>query len=291
VQDNITYDGRRPSRGRSVALVAFLFGITGCPALPGVVLRRLLEDVGLSAAAARALLSRMRRHGLLVTERRGRNVDYRLAGDFARGFERVRDQVMAQPTEWSGRYHALLYQVPEQHRSFRDELRRTAVLSGYGILQQGVLIAPTDRRDPLSSLLARKPAGAQVWLSTLEMPPAEAARAASIAWDLADLAERYDAHIERLSGRLAAQEPGSGAGSRPTSDANRAGGELIRDYADLLAPALTDTLREPGLPVTLMPADWPGPKFRTILDQFTTTFGPATQRYLDSIRDSDLPGL
>jgi len=282
VSDTITLSHRRPSRGRSVMLVAFLFGVSGRTALPGSGLGRLLQDLGVSPDAGRALLSRMRRNGQLVSIRHGRGVEYRLAGDFAHAFARVRDQTMARPTEWTGCFHALLYQVPERYRSFRDELRRSAVLCGYGILQQGVLIAPTDRSAQLSQLLARRPDGAQVWLTTLGMAPAEAARAAYVAWDLADLARLYHSHTERLSGRLASLTTGSAAGCRDGPDARQVV-QPLRDFVEMLAPALTDTLREPGLPATLLPEDWPGPDLRKVLNQFTATFGPATQGYLESL--------
>ncbi len=285
MHETITPGDRWPSRGRSVGLVPFLFGVTGRPALPGSVLRRLLTDLGLSPDAARALLSRMCRHGQLVSEKRGRFVEYRLAGDFARGFERVRDQATARPVKWAGHFHVLLYQVPEGHRSFRDTLRRSAVLCGYGILQQGVLIAPTDRSSQLAPLLDHQPEGAQVWLSTLGLAPAEAARAAYIAWDLAGLARQYDAHIQRLSKRLADHPTGSAAGTRVKPQPPEVGAELLRDYVDTLAPALIDTLREPGLPAKLLPEDWPGPKLRMMLSQFTATFGPAIQSYSELVLD------
>jgi len=285
VDETITSNARTPSRGRSVGLVPFLFGVTGRDVLPGSVLRRLLGDVGLSPDAARAVLSRMRRHGQLASDRRGRGVEYRLIGEFARSFQRVRDQATARPPEWHGHFHALLYQVPERHRSYRDTLRRSAVLCGYGILQPGVLIAPTDRSGRLAAVLSRQPEDAQVWLSNLAMTPDNAARAASLAWDLPELARRYHHHISRLAGRLAAPPPGLAAGCPGRSAAPAAGVAMLRGFVDLLAPALIDTLRNPGLPAILLPQDWPAPALQQAANEFTTTFGPTIQTYLDSLLD------
>jgi len=268
---------RRPSRGRSVGLVAFLFGMTGREILPGLVLRRLLEDLGLSPDASRALLSRMRRHGQLSSRRRGREVDYRLHGEFAAGFRRVRDQSMADAPPWPGHFHVVLYQVPERERAFRDALRRTAVLTGYGVLQPGVLIAPTDRRAALNDLLRNPPARAQVWDTTLAMDTDDAARAASLAWDLPGLAQTYYAHIDRLT-RVIEAHRAVVAGHDPT-DAS----EAVRIYVDTLLPALTDTLREPGLPPELMPLDWPGAHLRASITRFAQTFSGTTGPYLDRL--------
>jgi len=47
----------RPQRSQTVALVPFLFGVTGTDELAGVALTRLLGDLGMGAAAARQPVS------------------------------------------------------------------------------------------------------------------------------------------------------------------------------------------------------------------------------------------
>jgi phenylacetic acid degradation operon negative regulatory protein len=259
---------RMPSRGRSVGLVAFLFGMIGTPSVAGPVLRRLLADLGVSDDAARALLSRMVRQGQMTSERHGRITLYRLAGQFAVGFRRVRDQPQARGADWPGHFHALLYHVPEKSRDFRDGLRRAAVLAGYGPLQQGVLICPTDRSAVLADELRNRPAGTEVWLTTLAMDPEQAARAASIAWDLPGLAALYRSHIDRLGQREAPVISGPAA---------------LRSYVDQLLAVMTDTLREPTLPHALLPADWPGPSLRRAMGEFQRTYGPAVEKYVLSL--------
>jgi phenylacetic acid degradation operon negative regulatory protein len=262
---------RWPSRGRSVGLVPFLFGIVGEPAIAGPVLRRLLEDLGVSADASRALLSRMVRAGQLASERAGRYTHYRLTGEFARAFIRIRDQSQTRPAAWAGHFHALLYSVPEEHRDFRDGLRRAAIFAGYGILQQGVLIAPDDRSAVLTLELADGPPGTQVWLTTMAMDAEQAARAASLAWGLPGLAGIFRGHIDRLTHAGPVLDDGPAA---------------LRLYADTLMPALTDTLREPALPPDLFPADWPGTGLRAAIGTFTGTYGPATERYVSAMMRS-----
>lgn len=268
VDDVITSGEARWSRGRSVGLVAFLFGVSGRDVLPGTALRRMLEDLGLSPDAARALLSRMCRHGQLASERRGRYADYRLAGEFAQGFERVRTLGNHVPPGWSGHFHAVLYSVPERHRAFRDALRRTALLAGYGILQQGVIISATDRSRQLRASMRTMPPDVHVWVTTLGMTVPEAARAASAAWDLPRLAGLYRAHVERLA---------------VPPDDRREGRERLGGYVDTLLPALTDTLREPRLAPALMPADWPGPELVEAIGRYTDAFAPEVETYLHSL--------
>lgn len=265
MNDNDT-SSAHPSRGRGVGQVAFLFGLTGRDELPGVALRRMLGDVGMSPDVARALLARMVRSGELSSHRRGRTTTYALAGTFLAGFGRVRAQAMTERVGWTGHFHTVLHTVPEEHRGFRDALRRTALLGGYGMLQPGVLIAPTDRRHVLAPLLEAVPVGAHVRLGTLGLTVAEAAEAAAVAWDLPRLAQTYRAHITGLDAR-----PGP-------SD--------LRTFVETYQPALTDTLREPALDPALLPADWPGPELRRAFERFDERHGWLLEDYLRDVLDA-----
>ena len=268
VSGSVTSDGPA-QRGRSIRLVPFLFGIAhglDRTELPGPVLVRLLGDLGLTESAARALIARMQRDGQLAGRRRGRTVDYRLVGEFARAFERIR--TAATGPSWSGRFHAVLYQVPERHRAFRDQLRRVAVFAGYGLLQHGVLISPTDRRAQLAPTLAAAPAGAQVIFGELRLDAADAAQAAHQAWDLAQLAATYRRHIRALHAAL-------GRTGTPRPD-----GHTLRRFADLLGEPLVDTLRATALPPELAPPDWPLPKLRAAIEAVQHRYLPPTVGYL-----------
>lgn len=274
MSENITSRSRRPSLGRSVGLVPFLFGLAQRESLPGLVLRRLLEDLGLTDVASRALLARMLRHGQLSSSRRGREVDYRLAGDFAASFARVRDHSTSRPPRWNGYFYAVLYQVPESQRAFRDTLRRTAVLVGYGILQPGVLIAPNDRSNGLVELLEHPPAQAHVWLSRLAMDTRAAARAASYAWDLAALADTYLTHVERLD-RATSAHRAVLAGTTYADESS-----TVRNYVDAVLPAVMETVREPGLPIEILPPRWPRPRLQAAIEECTMTFAGTTDPYV-----------
>lgn len=148
----------------------------------------------------------------------------------------------------TGQFHAVLHAVPEEHRAFRDQLRRTAVLAGYGTVQPGVLISLTDRRHVLAPVLDAAPTSARVRFATLGLSTTAAAQAASVAWDLPGLAETYRHHVAVLDAT-----PGP-------SD--------LRSFVERYQPALTDTLREPALDPVLLPPDWPGPELRRAFRRF-----------------------
>lgn len=269
VKESVT-SKRLDGRGRSVRLVPFLFGVATAldrTDLPGPVLVTMLGDLGLTAAAARALIARMQRDGQLSGVRRGRTVDYRLAGAFAESFHRIRAASTA--PAWHGFFHTVLYQVSERHRSFRDLLRRTGQLTGYGLLQQGVLICPTDRRDRLAPALDQAPDDARIYFTQLHMDTANAARAAHTAWNLATLDRTYRMHIRTLNAAVARRT------SPPAPD-----GRTLRRVTDLLSAPLVDTLRGSAVPPELTPPDWSLPHLRTAIQDVSSVFLPPCATYL-----------
>jgi phenylacetic acid degradation operon negative regulatory protein len=259
------------SRGRAAGFVPFLFGVAGTAELPGVVLTRLLGELGLSEPAARAALARMQKAGNLSSTRRGRYGYYRLAGDLERGFQRARAGANRATPPWTGRFHALHYQVLEAHRGYRDSLRRAAILTGYGLLQQGVLIALTDRSDTIADVLARCPAGSAVYRTELVMSTSDAARAAFDAWDLAELARVYRRHIRTLRAALRATSP-------PPANAR-----TLTRFTQLSTTPLTDTLRAPALPAELRPADWPLAELFAVIGQVHARYGPPAAAYVHTL--------
>jgi phenylacetic acid degradation operon negative regulatory protein len=253
-----------------VGLVPFLFGVTDRAELPGATLTALLTDLGLSRSAARALIARMRANGQLASSKRGREVDYRLAGNFARGFQRIKSGSGRAVTPWTGSFHALLYQVPEGLRSYRDTLRRHALFTGYGIMQPGVLIALTDQSPRLADVLAQCPDGASVRVATLGMSVDDAAAVAYEAWNLETVGANYRAHIASMRAALA-----------DTTELP-ASGETLRAFAELSMVPLADTLRDPGLPPELRPADWPWAEMVGVIEEVNARYWPPSIAYARS---------
>ncbi|WP_169510924.1 PaaX family transcriptional regulator C-terminal domain-containing protein [Actinomycetospora chiangmaiensis] len=301
MNQNVHRDRRQ---GTPVALVAALFGTSGRTDLPGPALVALLGDLGLRPDAARRALARMRDAGQLTTTRRGRRVDHHLAGAFGASVLRLRDD-RGTPPPWDGAFHTLLHHVPESARPYRDRLRRAAVLVGYGPWQPGVLISPVDRSAGLREVLADVPPDASVVLGRLvpddgwvpagangavlpssgsDAPSTSessrddgaphasggssgtssttvAAAMARRAWSLDAVADDLRAHHARLVALL----------DRPVPDD---GALALRRLSDATGPVYVDLLRDPGLPVELLPADWPGADLRAALGRVAAAYLP-----------------
>ncbi len=101
------------------------------------LLLRVTSELGLPEAASRAAILRLRRDGMLLSER----ARYSIAPPVAAMQQRWNDYFRAGPPAWNGVFAGLLHDFSEADRP-RDGLRRAAKLAGYGLLRPGLLISP-----------------------------------------------------------------------------------------------------------------------------------------------------
>src|ERR1700735_513541 len=231
-----------------MGLVCFAFGVAGVPPgqpLAGPLLIRLLADLGLSEAAARSLLLRMRREGLLASERAGRQARYRLAPVVASAQARLERQLRGGRPAWSGAFSGVLYQVPERSRDFRDRLRRTAPPLGYATLRPGLLVATTDRWAELISVLPPPPDGSHLLWTSVRLTADDSRRVAADLWELKALAARYRSVLAEARDRMdraEAHPPDTGA--------------ALTDFAAVTLPLYEAGASDPDLPAELLLPDW-----------------------------------
>lgn len=259
-----------------MGVVLFAFGAAQVPpggSLPGLLLLELLDDLGLTRSATRSVLLRMRRDGLLVSTRVGRQAYYRLTPAVIAMQRRLEAQLRGHRQTWDGAFHGLLYEIPETHRAFRDQLRRVAHLAGYGILRPGLLIAPTDRSTELAATLEHTPAQAQVLQARVQLSVEDSQRVAGQIWDLASLTERYRAVISATTNAIRAL-----ATDLPN------GGAALRAMATTLQPLYDIAGTDPDLPAELLPPDWPGEQIGQAIGAALRVLAPRVGSYIDTLR-------
>ncbi len=241
---------RRPEQ-LLLAFTGELMLAGGAGPAPASVLIGVLGELGVGEAATRAALNRMVTRDLLVPERAGRTVSYRLTPDSERVLGQARDRVFdADPFAPRGTGWTLVtFSVPESRRDVRHRVRAQLVWAGFGLLRDGLWIAPGEV-DVASALGAvhddgDTPPGHDDALELLafrahEVPGFSAARSVRTAWPL----EAMRAHHERFQDRWWGATPDAGHELRDLT-------ALVADWLDLLRTV-------PRLPADLLPADWPG---------------------------------
>lgn len=247
------------------SLVVTLFGAYGrlLPGpLPVAELIRLLAAVGVDAPSVRSSVSRLKRRGLLRPARTPEGAAaYELSPGARQLLEDGHRRVFAPATRDDEGWVLAVFSVPESERQKRHVLRSRLAGLGFGTAAPGVWIAPARRYEETRHtlrLLRLEPyvdffRGEHLGFAATEEAVADW-------WDLAAIAKRHEAFLDRHAHVLRAWE------SRQDTPPE----EAYRDY--LLAVdsfrRLPDT--DPGLPARLLPADWPGTRSKAVFRSLHT---------------------
>ncbi len=241
------------------------FALTGARALPGPVLVELMTTLGGSPSAHKSVLSRMVATGGLTVTRVGRVGVYRLAGQLARDFQRIRDHLPDEP--WDGRFHVVVHEPPDPARPDVERFRVAALRLGYRTLRPGVLVSGFAS-EALDEIL---PAGTVTgWL---QLDAAAAADLAATCWELADARADYLRAVEGVRAALAAPPPSCGA-------------EALVRLHDTTRPITELAIRSSGLPAALAPADWPASDLVGQLGLAYSHLAPAASAHVRAVLDA-----
>ena len=234
--------------------------------VPTAVLIDVLAELAVTATATRATLQRMVARGLLKTVRQGRTVSYLLTPGAERVLRDARDRVFASDpfAPRGGGWTLVTFSVPESRRDVRHRVRAQLVWAGFGLLRDGLWIAPGegDVDRALGPVLEDEGA------SELELVAFRAEEVAGFsvsstvrsAWRLEEIRERHELFQERWC------EVEPDARSQASLAMLTA---LVADWLDLLRGA-------PPLPLEHLDEGWPAARsvstFRRLHDALV---GPA----------------
>jgi phenylacetic acid degradation operon negative regulatory protein len=231
----------------------------------------------ISVQATRSTLTRLVSRGHLIRHRMGRkayfSISDRLRVVLHDGESRIFEAPVRDVPEnvWT----LLSFSIPEERRSDRHSLRAALDWNGFGLLRNGLWIAPGE--VDASRMVDRL--GLQERVDVFTCVPAGPTDMHSIvreAWDLDQIAERY----EQFSSRWAEGFPPG------VDDTLAAHVLLITEWQQVL-------VEDPELPVQYAPAGWPAMDAYAIFRRRQTEFGPeATQIFegvLDAVPEDELP--
>ncbi len=252
---------REPSRTGSIVIT--LFGDAIVPRGGSVWLGTLLEFfrmLDIDSGVVRTAMSRLAADGWLERNKVGRNSFYRLANKGRQTFDTaVRHVYNPRPSTWTGRFELLLI----GNGADRDVAREALRAAGFGSPLPGVWVAPSGVPAPEEAASAIR----------LEVSAEDdnGRRLLSESWPLQLTANGYLNFIktfEPLRDWLERRQHLSDA------DAFAARILLIHHYRRVV-------LRDPLLPPSLLPGDWPGEIARGLCGELYRELIPASERWLD----------
>lgn len=236
---------------------------------------RSLAALDFSAGAVRTLVSRMQRKGLLQSRRVGRRSFYQLTDLGLKNVHWGSDRAFPSPgDEWDGRWTVVTYSIPEKHRSRRDVLRAWLNGWGFGALAPGTWISP--RLLPPEA--ERKWQALDVWqylevFRAEHLGPSDAPTLVAHAWpQLSVLEDRYRAYVAGYKPVLCRFEAG-------TLDDEECFAARLRSLIDFIAI----TLKDPALPPSILPKDWPRPSAQLFCKELQQALAESANHFFDAI--------
>lgn len=244
------YQARNPPRTWS--LIVTVFGDVALPRGEAIRLADLtgwLEPLGIEPGLVRTALSRLVTNGTLLRERDGRSALYRLSAAAERDFLAAADLIYGRRLpEPNGTMHLAVLEEGSQRASARARLGA----AGFAALAPNLMLRPAHAGLSISC-------GEGAFLISAA-PNLDLARRAATLWPLGALAEGYHAVIA-LSDGLAK------AGPMAQNEAFLARILLVHEFRRLV-------LKDPFLPATMLPADWPGQAARRAFDAALLRLAP-----------------
>jgi phenylacetic acid degradation operon negative regulatory protein len=237
---------------------------------------RLLSAVGVEEPAVRSSVSRLKRRGVLVAERRAGAAGYGLSQEFRTEFDEGDRRIFRRP---AGRLEdgwvLAAFSVPESERRMRHQLRTRLTWLGFGTVAPGVRVAPAHLADDTRRVLARVGLSTYVDLFRADyLDFADLRDEVSRWWDLDELARRYGGYLDTWQPVLAGWRRRRAVEPR----------DAFRDYMGTLDAWRRLPFLDPGLPAELLPRGWQGARAADVFFGLREHLSGAAHRFVDDAR-------
>lgn len=225
--------------------------------------------------SARQALARIAGEGWLRSDRVGRRVRWSLTAPgrrlLAEGAERIYGFGSGNPS-WDGRWLVVLVSIPESMRDLRHKLRTRLTWAGFGSPTPGVWITPRVEAEADAKLIHDElalPGQVMSFIANYGALGRELDMVAA-AWDLGDVAARYQVFIEQFTSLHPA-----------TPD------EILRAQTTLVHEWRRFPFLDPQLPAELLPPHWIGSRATDLFTTLHTQWRPQAQRRWAELTHSD----
>lgn len=236
----------------------------------------LMNLLDVSERAARSTLSRMTRKGWISPKKHGRRSQYLITSRgralLESGYTRIFEPIF---TDWDHTWHLVVYSLPEAKRGLRHELRKQLTWLGFGRLAPGTWISPHERKAELTSLFEDlKIEAFAEQFSGIHLGPSSSLELAQHCWDLQELERQYQDFVTRYTPEYESfvRQFERGQPAEPEEYFTR------RFWITHEFQALP--LKDPNLPIELLPPDWIGFTARALMTDYRKLLGAGAIQFV-----------
>lgn len=208
----------------------------------------LMAELDVDGPAVRSAISRLKKGGTLVQERRT-GIGYRLSPGVGPVFDEGDRRIFGslEPARLEDGWVIAVFSVPESERAHRHQLRSRLTWLGFGNASPGVWLAPARLLPDARRMMERLGLTEYVHLFRSDYAGfSELKQAVSSWWDFPAIEAQYAAFTDAY---------------QPIAEELRQyqrldDVEAFRDYVPMLTEWRRLPYLDPGLPMELLPADW-----------------------------------
>lgn len=242
---------------------------------------RVMADFGISERLVRTSVFRLVKDGWLTSDQIGRRSYYSLTKVGRERFDQATNRIYGTPTpQWRGEWCLLLLSMLATDA--KEKVRKEFGWLGFGPMSANVLAHPAPDMAELEVTLNRLGVTDSVVVMRGNTVKSEHAmrELTRSCWNLDDIDARYQAFTERFRPLMRAL---SGTKGLTNQSAFLVRTLLIQEYRKVL-------LRDPQLPVELLPADWHGAAAYQLCRNLYRNVYAGADAYLDmSLESADGP--
>ena len=238
---------------------------------------RVMADFGISERLVRTSVFRLVKDGWLTSDQIGRRSYYSLTKEGRERFDQATNRIYGTPTpQWHGEWCLLLLSMLATDA--KEKIRKEFGWLGFGPMSANVLAHPAPDMAELEVTLNRLGVTDSVVVMRGNTVKSEHAmrELTRSCWNLDDIDARYQAFTERFRPLMRAL---SGTKGLTDQSAFLVRTLLIQEYRKVL-------LRDPQLPVELLPAEWHGAAAYQLCRNLYRNVYAGADAYLDTALES-----
>ncbi|MDZ5472788.1 phenylacetic acid degradation operon negative regulatory protein PaaX [Bacillus sp. 31A1R] len=239
---------------------------------------RLLNEFGHNDQSVRAAISRMNKQGWVQSEKIGNKSYYSLT---ERGQKRIDEAAKRifklKPEEWDGKWRILMYTIPEEIRTVRDELRKELVWSGFGTMSNSCWVSANNLDKQVYDLIEKYEIQDYVdfFIATYDGPHKNT-RIVEKSWDLQEINEKYQEFIGEYSQKYIIDKNKIQKGQMTPAECFVERTKLVHEYRKFL-------FVDPGLPEELLPEKWLGGHAASLFSEYYKELAEPASQFFESV--------
>ncbi len=233
----------------------------------------LMDGFGVDEQAVRSLVSRLKHRGILQPERIHGAAGYGLSAHARLLLDQGDRRIFSRPrAQLSDGWLLAVFSVPEAERAKRHTLRSRLTWLGFGTVSAGVWIAPAHLLSETVDVLDHYQLTGYVDLFRRAELAGDLATRVRTWWDLAALSDLYSDFLTGYRPVL-----------RRCRQQHSVGAAAFADYVRVVTAWRHLPYLDPGLPVEVLPARWPGARAEELFRLLRAALIDPADRHVRSV--------